>query len=88
MYASLLRINPRFAWSPHPSGGSPEPGALHLGIFEQPARLLGVTFSQVAEKRPVADPWGGLKKSLVAAGGLHKEIDHYSLFVISFGGFC
>ncbi|KPK27569.1 MAG: hypothetical protein AMK69_10330 [Nitrospira bacterium SG8_3] len=36
MYASFLRICPRFAWTPHPAGGSPGSEALHLDIFHQP----------------------------------------------------
>jgi hypothetical protein len=38
MYASFLGICPRFAWTPHPAGGSPVSEALHLGIFHQPPR--------------------------------------------------
>jgi hypothetical protein len=36
MYASLFRICPQKARTPHPSGGSPVSGALHLDVFEQP----------------------------------------------------
>ena len=38
MYASFLGICPRFAWTPHPAGGSPVSEALHLDIFHQPLR--------------------------------------------------
>ena len=43
MYASFLGICPRFAWTPHPVGGSPVSEALHLDIFRQPleSRFLG-----------------------------------------------
>jgi hypothetical protein len=36
MYASFLWICPRFAWTPHPVGGSPVSKALHMYIFHQP----------------------------------------------------
>ena len=36
MYASLLGICPQKTRTPHPLGGSPVSGALHLGVFEQP----------------------------------------------------
>ena len=38
MYASFLGICPRFAWTPHPAGGSPVSEALHMDIFYQPLR--------------------------------------------------
>jgi hypothetical protein len=39
MYASFLGICPRFAWTPHPAGGSPVSEALHLDLFHQPLRI-------------------------------------------------
>ena len=38
VHASFLGICPRFAWTPHPAGGSPVSEALHLDIFHQPFR--------------------------------------------------
>ena len=38
MYASFLGICPRFAWTPHPAGGSPVSEALYMDIFHQPLR--------------------------------------------------
>jgi hypothetical protein len=38
MYASFLGICPRFAWPPHPAGGSPVSEALHMDIYHQPLR--------------------------------------------------
>ena len=35
MYASFLRICPRFAWTPTLWGGFPVSEALHMGIFSQ-----------------------------------------------------
>jgi hypothetical protein len=37
---SFIGISTRFAWSPCPPGGSPEPGALHPDVFSQPAKPL------------------------------------------------
>ncbi len=38
MYASFLGICLRFAWTPHPPGGSPVSEALHPNPFHQPLR--------------------------------------------------
>jgi hypothetical protein len=40
VYASFLGICPQKARTPHPLGGSPVSGALHLGIFDQPAEQV------------------------------------------------
>ena len=60
MYVSFLGINPRFAWSPHASGGSPEPGALYVNVFEQPAgrAFFFILPSVEPTSRPAAKPSG------------------------------
>jgi len=65
VYASFLGICPRFAWTPHPVGGSPVSEALHMGVFPQPLR--GRLFESL-------DEGSGRKK-----GGNHKPMNNLKL---------
>ncbi len=79
LYVALLGINPRFAWSPHPSGGSPEPGALHLDVFDQPARC--VFSSNLLEFKQVLDFLGEHHVAGELELAAHECLDRVHLLV-------